>query len=407
MRAVTQFLGFAALVAWAAPAWADECVDPYQRTVQSPSKKYAIQFTPQKRDCSKEYSCGDDPKTTGELEGSPTAPTLALFELSHRGRKKRIWSRLLDDGYEPMGMAVSDDGRHVMLADDWCGSGLGDNVVVLLGPDGTTQHSWSLAQVLPADYAGALVQTSPNIHWRGGMIYDPTTRAFNFQVAVPNGERFGEQAGFVDLLLDPETRMFTPRDQARWTQAHAMGRARVEAICGERKWELARAAVPLSAPTVTDRKTWRNFAAELEKRLAYPASGSVWNQPLFLPLSRDPNYESDLREFRRRLTFVRSTNIKGNFYLVSPDLPNAHAVLKEFLAGEKEPALGNHRFVILGDQPAASQVTATITATGGKDIRIVGLREVLPPAAKQEDYDWQGKRACDAIAEHAAQTHSR
>src|SRR5262249_21620444 len=126
---------------------------------------------------------------------------------------------------------------------------------------------------------------------------------------------------------------------------------------------------------------------------------SVWNERLFLPARSDPEYESDLTEFRRRLTFLRSDNIAGNFYLVTPDLPNAHAILKEFLAAEKDKNLRHHRFFIVADEPEAPQVAATIAASGGEDVRIVGLHEALRPATRQEDYDWRGKRACAAIEE--------
>jgi hypothetical protein len=396
MRRTKQLLFFVICAVLARPAWADECVDPYERAVLSPAKTFAVQLTPQKRDCSKDY-CDDDPKTTGELKGDPKAPTLTLFALGLGKKRVQKWSRLLEDGYEPMGMAVSDDGRHVILADRWCDSGLGKDVVVLLGPDGARLQAWSLAEILPPDYVAALVQTSFNMHWRGGVSYDPKAHAFSFQVAVPNGDMFVGRS--VDLLLDPDAQRFAPRDPAAWQVARSIGRARVEAICADRRWELTRAAVPLSAPTDADRRTWLNFAMEVEKRLAYPTSGSVWNERLFLPARSDPEYESDLTEFRRRLTLVRSDNIAGNFYVVTPDLPNAHAVLKEFLTKEKDKDLGNDRFVIVGDEPEASQVAATIAASGGKDVRIIGLHEALPPAAKQEDYDWRGKRACAAIEE--------
>ncbi|WP_309662783.1 hypothetical protein [Sphingomonas sp.] len=296
-------------------------------------------------------------------------------------------------------MAVSNDGRHIILADDWCGSGLGDDVVELLGPDGTKLQAWSLAQILPADFAGALIQTSDNIHWRGAISYDPSAHRFNFQIAVPNGKYYGDQMRFVDLLFDPAAQTFAPRDQAAWTEARNIGKARVEAICSERKWRMARAAVPLSAPIESNRKTWMNFAMELEKRVVFPkVEGSGWTQRLFLSAKNDPDYEDDLKEFRRVLTMTRAV-IPGEFNLVSPDLNNAHAIMKAFLFGEKNRNLGNDRFVIVGDNPTASNVAKTIADFGGSQWRIVGLREVIPPAAKQKDYDWQGQRACDAIGD--------
>lgn len=258
-------------------------------------------------------------------------------------------------------------------------------------------QSSSLSQILPADFEAGLVQSSFNIHWRGAISYDPAVRGFSIQVAVPDGAFFGSKMRFVDLLLDPEARMFTPRDPAAWAAARNIGRARIQAICDEREWRLARAAVPLSAPTVSDRRIWLNFAVDLEKRLPFPTSGTVWNQRLFLPVQSDADYVDDLKEFRRVLTMVRAKNISGNFYIVSPDLPHAHAVIKHILDDEKAD-LARHRFVIVGDEAAASQVASTLANHGGKTVTIVTLRQVLPPAAQQKDYDWAGQRACAALS---------
>jgi hypothetical protein len=401
-----QLLVFMALAASAAHAWADECVDPYKRTILSLNKAFKVEFTPQKRDCSDD-NCSDDPKTTGELKGNPKAPTLTLFRLGPGKKWVQKWSTLLLDRYEPMGMVVSDDGRHVILADRWCDSGLGNDVLVLLGPDGAKLQAWSLAQILPAEYIAALIQTSFNIHWRGAITFEPSAHGFDFQIAVPDGEYFGGGMRFVDLVLDPDVRTFAPRNPVAWAEARNVGKARAESICLERKWRLRRAAVPLSAPIRSDRKTWLNFAMELEKRVVFPKLETFgWKQRLFLTAPDDASYQDDLKKFRRVLTMTRA-EVPGDFYLVSPDLKNAHSILKTFLAGEKAKNLGNDRFVIVGDPPTASEVMATIGDYGGQQVRIIALREAVPPAADRKDYDWEGQRACAAIAENTAETPSR
>lgn len=334
---------------------------------------------------------------TGELKGSREAPTLALFELRTGGKKHEKWSVLMQDGYEPMGMAVSDDGNHSIIADRWCRSGLGKDAVVLLGPDGARLQSWSLSQLLPAVYIEALHHSFDNIHWRGAISYDPDSRGFNFRILVADGQSFGEGARFLDFLLDPEDRTFSPRDTGAWVKALARAEAIVGHRCDERRWRLKRAEVPLMAPTTTDRKTWFNFALELEKRVVFPKLEMSWEQRLFLPSLGDPSYEADLKEFERRLTMTREQRITQDFYLVTPDLQNAHAVIKAFLAGEKNKNLGNDRFVIVGDEPFASDVAATIAAYGAQQVRIVGLTEVVPPAPIKEDFDWLGQQACTAI----------
>ena len=398
MGGTGQFAAFAFLAACAGPALADECVDPYKRTVLSPAKTFAIQFTPQKRDCSDD-SCSDNPKITGELEGHPNAPTLTLLELGSGGKKKQKWSKLLLDGYEPMGMAVSDDGKYAIMADRWCVRGLGKDVVVLLGSDGAYLQSWSLSQLLPDTYSEALYQTSPNIHWREEISYDPAARGFNFQVAIARGQNFHGGSGYLTFLLDPERRSFTAREPAAWNKAFAYAEGIVRNRCAMRKWRLARAAIPLTAPAGTDGFVWMNFAMELEERVIFPKLENFsWKQRLFLSAPSDASYQDDLKEFRRVLTMTRA-NIPGDFYLVSPDLANAHAILKSFLAGEEDKNLGNDRFVIMGDEPAASEVAATIAKYGGHQWKIIGLREAVPPLADRKDYDWQGKRACAAIGE--------
>ena len=293
---------FALLVGFATPAWADECVDPYQRTVVSGAKTFVVEFTPKKRDCSNNR-CGDNPKETGELKGDPRARTLALFSVDRRGRKKQIWTKLLAENMEPMGMAVADDGRHVILADTaWCDSGIGDNVLVLLGPSGEQLQNWSLEQLLPADYVEALPQSSPNIHWRGGISYDARAKGFVFQVAIANGKRFDIDA--TTFVLDPADRSFLPQDKPVWDAALSYAREVVRNRCVMRQWRLRREAVPLSAPTGTDRTIWQNFAKEIEERIEFPKDGYVFTWQLFLSAPGDASYQEDLKDFKRLSTIL-------------------------------------------------------------------------------------------------------
>lgn len=390
----------ACVVASSTPAWADSCVDPYLRTTVSPAKTTALQFTPKKRDCSVDY-CDDDPKVTGELKGSREAPTLALYELRSGGKKHEQWSVLMQDGYEPMGMAVADDGKHAIIADRWCMSGLGKDAVILLGPNGARLQSWALSQLLPAVYIEALHHSSDNIQWRGAISYDPDSRGFNFDILVASGQGFGKRAQSLKFLLDPKDRSFSPRDTMAWGEALAHAKKIVGNRCDVRRWRMKRAEVPLTAPTTNDRETWLNYALELEKRIVFPKLETRWEQRLFLPSLGDPSYKADLTEFQRRLTLSREQRVTQDFYLVTPDLQNAHAVIKAFLAGEKNENLGNDRFVIVGDEPFASDVAATFAAYGAHEVKTVGLTEVVPPARAKKDFDWLGQRACAAIANEA------
>lgn len=392
-----QFFAFALLAACAEPALADSCVDPYARTVSSPDLRYTLKFVPRKRDCKLEY-CDDSPRSTGELAGNPVAPTLSLSAKSMVGKQRQLWSIKLTDWRDgPSGLVVADTG-HVLIADQWCDSGLGLTLAVY-GPDGAIRKSWALTELLPETYVAALVQTSFNIHWRNAITYDAKAKAFAIPVAYPDGARPGENRRVVQFLLDPERLAFAPRDQVAWEEALAHAERDVRNRCATRKWQLARAAIPLSAPVGTDRFTWMNFAMELERRIVFPKVAMSWEQRLFLPAQNDPNYEADLKEFRRVLTMTREQRITQDFYLVSPDLRNAHAILKTFLAGERYKNLGNDRFVIVGAEPTASDVAATIADYGGHQWRIVGPREALPPAADRKDYDWPRQRACAAIGE--------
>ena len=87
---------------------------------------------------------------------------------------------------------------------------------------------------------------------------------------------------------------------------------------------------------------------------------------------------------------------------MSTDLKNAGAILKAYLADQKSIDLSKDRFVIAGDDSAATELAKTLATFGSPKVRIVALNEAVPPKPVREDYDWKGKAACEAMAKIAA-----
>lgn len=67
-----------------------------------------------------------------------------------------IWSRELFNAVAPGEVLVADSGRFVVTFDEWDAAGIGDNVVVIYGPDGRTIGTFSLDELFPPEEAETL-----------------------------------------------------------------------------------------------------------------------------------------------------------------------------------------------------------------------------------------------------------
>ncbi|MCR2832879.1 hypothetical protein [Parerythrobacter lacustris] len=385
----------------ASPAVADSCADPYLQTVSSPNEAFVLEYVPRKRDCKVE-DCWDEPTKTGESKGDPESAFLNLYERQDDGTQTKRWSYALDQWGDPMTLSVGDQG-HVLIADQWCDAGLGPEVVTLFSADGEKLESWSLEDIIGPQYLAALHQTSFNMHWRGAIAFDPEAGAFEIEIVRPSDELLFATAQHTSLMLAPGTREFVPRSQSDWSAALELANDRIARLCMARKENLARAASPIKAPPDSDRDDWAIFAAEVVARVTYPEVENAWDQLLFLPEKGHTDYQEDLREFERSLTFLRQQHIPQIFYLISPDIENAANLLGKFLAGEKRADLGKHRFVIVSDEPMATSLTGILSSYGGKSWHVIGLKEPIQPRADREDHDWRGMRACDALERQTSQ----
>jgi hypothetical protein len=81
------------------------------------------------------------------------------------GRYEKVWERRLSNDVAPVNVLLSDGGQYVATFDNWQAVGMGDDVVVIYGPEGKLIKKLALSDIVPR--VSNLPRTAGSIFWGG------------------------------------------------------------------------------------------------------------------------------------------------------------------------------------------------------------------------------------------------
>lgn len=349
----------------AAPAVADSWLPATRATYVSPDGRSRLTVVPRDLESNLAYfeDQVDGTVPAGQQPGGERSAR-GLLERQVGGRWQAVWDKPLLNDVAPVSALVANGGAYVVTFDDWHSTGLGDHVVVIYRGDGSLVRSFTLSDVLPADYVRALPGSVSSLWWGGKHALSPDGQRVVLKVVVPDarGMRL-RQRDFVDVAIDLASGTVTIPDVAAWSRALAT----VAPIAARAKAEEARdravTIAPLAAPTTSVERDWTRYLYQARGRLAPRLSARLGSSHV-LPAPASADHADEARQIRNML-------IKGDapddLAFAAPTAPEALArVLSDAASAVPAGRLKGYRlFVAL---PAALQpaVRAALAPSGAE-----------------------------------------
>jgi hypothetical protein len=181
------FFSLAVLLAPVA-AFADEWLPPTTETYYSSDRRVRLTVTPRDIANPLAYFEGKvrDEKQAGQRPGSAQTFALGVLErLGDGGHWMVVWDRRLVNDVAPAKALVSNSGRYVVTFDDWYSVGLGENVVVIYGHDGSLIRHLLLSDLLPDYYIKALPRSVSSLWWGGEHRIAESSDTLILKIAIP------------------------------------------------------------------------------------------------------------------------------------------------------------------------------------------------------------------------------
>lgn len=217
---------WAALIAMAAagPARADSWMLPTRTTYVSADKATRLTVVPRELESQLAYFKDKvkEREFAGQRAGETTRTARAMLERRVSGRWTKVWEAPLVNDVAPVSAIVSDDGAHVVTFDNWHGTGLGDNVVVIYRDGGRLVRMLRLDQILPAEYIKALPSSTSSLWWSGQHRFAPDGQHLPLAVVVPDEDKLpSDRHATVDIAVDLDTGAVVPPAGGAWDRALA------------------------------------------------------------------------------------------------------------------------------------------------------------------------------------------
>ena len=166
----------------------------------------------------------------------------------------------------PVDAVVVDSGRYVVTLDNWGGTRVGDDVVVIYDSGGRLVRRMRLTELLPEDYILTLSRTFGSIWWTGAGHRIVGDRLI-LRVAVPSTEDDLLTSDEFDLAVSVATGEAV-RSGPAWDRAMTTAEAARAASRDRQSAYLNFMREPLTAPSSSEREAWDAYLLEAFKRLA-------------------------------------------------------------------------------------------------------------------------------------------
>lgn len=357
LRSLFRLVAALTALLWSAHVAADTWMPPDTETYFSPDKKVRLTITP-----------GEDThptsqflKKAGQTPSSPQPSAWGLLERKIDSKWEVVWNQPLINKIAPVNALTTKSGRYVVTFDNWYGTGRGNHVVVIYGPDGSMIRSLGLEDFLPADYIKALPRSISSVEWSGRHRISADEKNLILKVIMP--AEFGARGPdrFVDVRIDLATGQPLPLRGRAWERALAQASRALATIREAEAKALAARIAPLIGPSTTEEPDWHQYLEEAFFRLdpdweeGYPAK-----QILRSPTARD--YEPSEKWLREELLSRPAARVIS---IASPASPgNLVKVLTEIGRKIEPGALKESRIYVAVEPAYHDRITTALAPTG-------------------------------------------
>lgn len=115
-----------------------------------------------------------------------TTATAVVERMDKTGRWQVAWAVRLRNNLAPRHVLVTNDGRHLVTADDWYISGNGDRALVIYDDQGA-MRGHRLSDFLPLWYREVLPTQWESRHWQSGLSMEPDEGSVGIDLLIPGG----------------------------------------------------------------------------------------------------------------------------------------------------------------------------------------------------------------------------
>jgi hypothetical protein len=251
-------------------AQADTWAPPAPKTYVSSDQRSRLRVMPRRLDGNLAYFEDKVAKRepAGQAAGEKRRTAEAILErLDAAGRWTTVWHKPLVNEVAPVNALISNDGSHVITFDNWHSNGLGTDVVVVYGADGSLIRSLALPDLLPSSYIKALPRSVSSIWWGGEHRLSVDGRKLILQIVIPSENRLPGPRDYAELPVDLATGMSEPSAGVRWPEALAKARATAAAIETEEAAAKAAFIAPLIPSASSEEVDWNHYLQEAFFRL--------------------------------------------------------------------------------------------------------------------------------------------
>lgn len=258
------------LMLWAGAAGADSWAPARRQVIYSADHHVRLTIDPRSVTDNLRYFedkvRGREP--AGQQAGAPDKAQGWLERQDAAGHWSTVWRKPLVNDVSPVSAVVANDGAHVVTFDNWHSMGLGDDAVVIYGPDGAVVRAMALTAFLPEDYVAALPRSVSSLHWSGEHHLSPDGSRVVLEVVIPRpDEDPGATPGYTPVEVSLADGHAIPPAGPAWDAALASAR---DTRARQLAWEDAQRKAliaPLLGPKTTGEREWHDYLREAFDRL--------------------------------------------------------------------------------------------------------------------------------------------
>lgn len=321
----------------------------------------------------------------GQKPGETRSMPMARIErMDAAGAWTTVWERPLVNDVGPNSALVTDDASYVVTFDNWHAAGYGDDVVVIYDGQGELVRKMSLEQILPPAYVNNLPRSASSRWWGGEHALVDGEAAVELHVVKLPVDFEDEDLEFAPVRIRLADGAVLPYDGPEWADAIAKATAIEDRRLKAWRELRARRALPLSKPTSSDTRAWRDYMFELRDRIA-GEDERMGGMLVAAPGEKRGYHDlNSIRSWIARYDGSKSYESKS-FIVASPTSDLLASVLVEGLSARPAGSMDSAHIVFVGTPEEGARVSAAASGAGAR-ITVVDVGTAYSPGAPLPDY---------------------